>query len=87
MSGTTFPTRSDQIDCAWLTSVLREQGALSGGRVTSFALQPLADPGQTADLCRIVLQYEGASAPTSRSSQRRRPRKGAATGVSAFLGG
>lgn len=61
MSGTTFPTRGDRVDCAWLTSVLRGQGALRDGRVSSFVLQTLADPGQTADLYRIVLQYEHAS--------------------------
>lgn len=62
-----FPTRADQIDTEWLTRVLREHGALNAARVSSFALEPLADPGQTADLCRIRLDYEGEARTAPKS--------------------
>jgi hypothetical protein len=47
MSGTTFPTRGDQIDCAWLTSVLREEATLGPRcRPTSIFAAAAAAQGQ-----------------------------------------
>jgi hypothetical protein len=59
MPTSSFPTRADQIDSPWLTRVLREHGGLGAGKVSGFAIEPIAEPGQTADMCRIVLEYEG----------------------------
>jgi hypothetical protein len=67
MSIQSFPTRADQIDGRWLTHVLREHGGLGAGKVSGFAIEPVAEPGQTADMCRIVLEYEGGAIDAPRS--------------------
>jgi hypothetical protein len=68
MASLPFPTRADQINSEWLTRVLRERGALKGGEVSSFTLEPLSEPGQTADLCRIRLSYAGAGESAAMSA-------------------
>lgn len=62
-----FPTRAAELDSQWLTKVLVERGVLEHGKVAGFTLDSVAEPGQTADLCRILLTYEGKAdgAPTS----------------------
>jgi len=67
MQTTAFPTRADQIDREWLTQVLRKHGALTAGKVSSFSIETLAEPGQTADLCRIQLTYDGEAKTAPKS--------------------
>jgi len=62
-----FPTRATELNSEWLTKVLRKSGVLDHGKVSGFTLDSVAEPGQTADLCRILLTYEGKAdgAPAS----------------------
>jgi hypothetical protein len=67
MASTKFPTRADQITREWLTSALREHGSLGDGSVAKFTLATVPEPGQTADFCRILLEYEGQAGDAPRS--------------------
>lgn len=67
MSATPFPTRADQITAPWLTNKLREQGLLASARVAAVQVHTMPDPGQTAEIYRITLDYEGEQEDAPRS--------------------
>jgi hypothetical protein len=59
-TGTTFPTRIADVTREWLTTVLREAGALgSGAEVRAFEARACGEPGQTSEVLRIALRYDG----------------------------
>ena len=66
MSG--LPTTPESLTVEWLTGVLRESGALPGGRVVSLTVdrQGLA-PGFFGDIARLQLGYEGVTADLPRT--------------------
>ncbi len=62
-----FPIRPDQITAPWLTTVLREHGLLGRGRVADVRVEMLTDPGQTAEIYRLFLDYAGDAGDAPRS--------------------
>jgi hypothetical protein len=58
-----FPTSIAEVTRDWLTAVLRNAGALSEGeRVQGFESVRCGEPGQTSDVYRLALRYEGDAA-------------------------
>ena len=54
------PADSDGITPDWLTTVLREAGAIYHARVTSMQSGPIGHMGMTGQLHRLRLSYDEA---------------------------
>jgi aminoglycoside/choline kinase family phosphotransferase len=62
-----FPRAADELTADWLTAVLREEGRLSTGRVSSVVQSGVGEQGQTGEVVKLTLGFDGdrGSAPSS----------------------
>lgn len=87
MSQAEFPTTVEAITPEWLTTILRESGALSAGRVTGFTAAPLgAGVGFMSAMRRLSLAYDerAIGGPTSLIAKLPPPDPGSRTIDEAF---
>jgi hypothetical protein len=56
------PADSDGITPDWLTTALREAGAINHARVTSIQSGPVGQAGMTGQLRRLRISYDKAEA-------------------------
>lgn len=54
-----IPSGPQALTAEWLTTALRQSGAITQTKVTSFATEPLGDGGITGQLARLGLNYNG----------------------------
>ncbi len=52
-----FPNYIELVDCAWLTRVLKQYGAIESGEVASFTVETLSG-GYTSSVYRLQLKYD-----------------------------
>jgi len=57
--GTSFPTKSDELTAEWLTTALRDNGALGDGAVTQVTCEGVGEQGQTGECFKLALEYGG----------------------------
>ena len=68
MTQTGFPTTVEAFTPAWLTEVLRQNGALSEGAVAGFSSEPLGvGVGFMSALRRLTLDYDGPATDAPRT--------------------